>query len=90
MNDSKNPYQDLNDSPLSEEAKMAMRHCPVARQANNVVRSSKETLRAIRRLRRSLLECQRCPAFVDCELREQFNQEVDVVIAEILDEWGWS
>ena len=77
------------DGDSAESAVFSMQHCLVTQQANNVLRSSKETQRALRRLRHSLLNCEICPAFEDCELREQFNLQVDLVIAEINEEWGW-
>ncbi len=73
----------------AERAVFSMQHCLVTQQANYVLRSSKETQRALRRLRQSLLNCDICPAFEECELREQFNLQVDLVIAEINEEWGW-
>ena len=77
------------DSDSAERAVFSLQNCLVTQLANHVLRSSKETQRALRRLRQSLLNCEICPAFEDCELREQFNLQVDLVIAEINDEWGW-
>ena len=77
------------DPDSAERAVFSMQHCLVTQQANNVLRSGKETQRALRRLRQSLLNCEICPAFEECELREQFNLQVDQVIAEINEEWGW-
>ena len=79
----------LADPDSAERAVFSMQHCLVTQQANYVLRSSKETQRALRRLRQSLLNCEICPAFEECELREQFNLQVDLVIAEINEEWGW-
>ncbi len=79
----------LADPDSAERAVFSMQHCLVTQQANNVLRSSKETQRALRRLRQSLLNCEICPAFEECELREQFNLQVDLVMAEINEEWGW-
>ncbi len=77
------------DSDSADRAAFSMQHCIVTQQANYVLRSSKETQRALHRLRQSLLDCEICPAFEECELREQFNLQVDLVIAEINEEWGW-
>jgi len=72
-----------------ERAAFSMQHCPVIQQANNVVRSSKETRRALRRLRQSLMNCDICPALEQCDLREHFNMQVDKAISQINEEWGW-
>jgi hypothetical protein len=77
------------DPDSTERAAFSMQHCLVTQQANNVLRSSNEIQRALRRLRQSLLNCEICPAFEECELREQFNLQVDMVIAEVNEEWGW-
>jgi hypothetical protein len=72
-----------------EKEVFSMQQCLVKQQANNVLRTSKETQRALRRLRQSLLNCELCSAFVHCEMREHFNLQVDTVIAQINEEWGW-
>jgi hypothetical protein len=72
-----------------EEAVYSMLHCPVKQYANNVTRSGKETLRGLRLLRKSLMNCEICSAFGQCQLREHFNMQVDQVIAQIVEEWGW-
>jgi hypothetical protein len=43
----------------------------------------------MRRLRRSLLNCSACPVYDQCEFLEQFNQQVDAVISELTETWGW-
>lgn len=63
--------------------------CPVEKHANAVLRSGRETIRAMRRLRRSLLNCSACPVYDQCEFLEQFNQQVDAVISELTETWGW-
>lgn len=69
--------------------KYPIKHCPVVLHAQTVLRSGEETIRAMRRFRSSLMECENCPAISNCTLREKLNNEVDIVIAEIIDEWGW-
>jgi hypothetical protein len=89
MNDSSRFIPESGDQESVEKADFSMQHCPVIQQANNVVRSSKETRRALRRLRQSLMNCETCPAFGKCELREQFSIQVDQAITQINEEWGW-
>ena len=89
MSDSNRFKPDSADQNSVERAAFSMQHCPVTQQANNVVRSSKETRRALRRLRQSLMNCNRCSAFEMCDLREHFNMQVDQAISQINEEWGW-
>jgi len=89
MNDSSRFIPESGDQESVEKADFSMQHCPVIQQANNVVRSSKETRRALHQLRQSLMNCETCPAFGKCELREQFSIQVDQAITQINEEWGW-
>jgi hypothetical protein len=73
----------------NEDESLAKQQCPINEQANIALKSSKETRQAIRRLRESLLNCGVCPHFHKCELQEEFNLQIDLVIAEINEEWGW-
>ncbi len=68
---------------------LSLRNCPVAVRAGIVLETSEETIKALQSLRQSLLNCEFCPAFEKCELREQFNNQVNQVISEINEEWGW-
>lgn len=77
------------DPDSDERAVLILQNCLVPQQANYVLKASKETQGALRRLRQSLLNCEMCTAFEECELREQFNLQVDLVIAETNEEWGW-
>lgn len=62
--------------------------CPIEKHANAILRSGKQMVSRMRRLRRNLSRCRRCPAFGVCEFRENFNQLIDAVILEINEEWG--
>jgi hypothetical protein len=62
--------------------------CPIEKHANAILRSGKQMVSAMHRLRRNLCKCRRCPAFGVCEFRENFNQLIDAVILEINEEWG--
>ena len=83
------PVSKARGSELEMSKNYPLKHCPIVLQARTVLQSSEETLQAMREFRRSLMECENCPAFSDCKLREQLNNQVDIVIAEIIDEWGW-
>jgi hypothetical protein len=89
MSDSKNSSHKPAEIDLSDVEAFSMQHCPIIQQANQVLRSSKETQRALRRFQESLMNCDVCLAIDRCELREHFNIQVDRAIAEVLEEWGW-
>ena len=77
------------ESDSDEEDSITMQHCPVREQVIVALKSSKETRRAIRRLRETMLNCEFCPSVNQCEFQEEFNLQIDMVIAEINEEWGW-
>lgn len=62
--------------------------CPVEKHANAILRSGKQMVSALHRLRKNLSQCRHCPAFGACEFRENFNQQIDAVILEVNEEWG--
>ena len=89
MNDARRIKSDSADPLSVNKDEFTMQHCLLTQQTNKVLRSGKETQRALRHLRHRLLNCETCSVYGECELREEFNLQVDIVIAEINDEWGW-
>jgi hypothetical protein len=61
--------------------------CPVLRDTRRAAHSGQELLRALRRLRKSLLACQECPSLEGCPVRSEFNLTIDSLVAEINEEW---
>ena len=88
-----NNFDDLNPDQTSsnpiEEESFAMQHSKVKEQAVFALKSCNETQRALQSLREALLNCGICPHFYQCELQEDFNLQIDMVIADINEEWGW-
>lgn len=84
---SMNPFPDGSDH--NDDDSLAKQHCPIKEQANIALKSSNEARHALRRFRESLLSCDVCPHFHECELQEEFNLQIDLVVAEINEEWGW-
>jgi hypothetical protein len=82
------PYN-FNGSNPDDEDSAGSQDCPVMEQANIALKSSEETRQDIRLLREALLDCSSCPEFSRCELQEKFSLQIDLVIAEINEEWGW-
>jgi len=63
------------------------RHCSLVRYANQARKASVNMLRAIHQLRRSGATCRSCPLQASCAQPAAFNAEMDVLIAEINDQW---
>jgi hypothetical protein len=82
-----NPEHNKSDS--NDEFPSAGQHCPVNEQANIALKSCKVTQQAIGNLRQTLLECCTCQLFHVCDLQENLNLRIDMVIADIHEEWGW-
>jgi hypothetical protein len=89
MSDFESNTPESEDSDSLELEAFSTGYCPVTQCAKNALLASKETQHALRQLRQSLLNCEICPAFKQCELREDFNLQIDIAIAEINEEWGW-
>lgn len=64
-------------------------NCPVIVQFEVLLRSIEESLHALRRYQRNIVNCRICPELVHCELIEEMNLQIDAVMAEIVEEWGW-
>ena len=64
--------------------------CPVRDEAQAVRQASQDLLRKMRRLRRAMLSCRRCPVCQSCDFQHVFNASVDAAIAEVIEEWGLS
>jgi hypothetical protein len=80
-----NMSEEMSSYPIEESEII----CPVAMHFEAVMRSNEESLRALRRFRHSLMNCHVCYEFRNCEILEGFNLQIDSMIAEILEEWGW-
>jgi hypothetical protein len=63
-------------------------NCPVKKDAEEAAKHGGEMLKAMRRLRRQIQNCPRCPDYEDCPLLAEFNATVDQVLEELYEEWG--
>ena len=77
--------EEINKNPLDESSI----NCPVILQFDVLLRSIEESLRALRRFQRNMMNCRICPEIINCELLEEMNLQIDEVIAEIVEKWGW-
>ena len=62
--------------------------CPVRADAALVAEASKDLVRRMRRLRKSMLACRACPDRERCDFQHAFNASIDAAIAEVTEEWG--
>lgn len=61
--------------------------CPVYWQASQTLNTARQMARSLRRLRRALKACRRCPATQNCPVVQNFNRQFEDVLAEIAEEW---
>ena len=62
--------------------------CPVIRQQRHAVKLGEEMLSALRRLRKAITACKRCPILENCDRREALNHIIDAALRDAADEWG--
>ena len=79
----------MNDELDSNPMEVSNPNCPFIMQFEVLLRSIEESLRILRRFQRNMMNCRICPELIYCELIEEMNLQIDTLIAEILEEWGW-
>jgi hypothetical protein len=62
-------------------------HCLVKKETETVLASGKHTLKALRRLKKTIKACRDCPVSEDCLLKESIDEQVNEMVAEINAEW---
>jgi hypothetical protein len=62
--------------------------CPILDDQARINDLSEDLVRAMRKLRRDLDACNRCPAYESCPILMEFNAAVQTAIQEINDEWN--
>jgi len=61
--------------------------CPVANQAEEVLETSQQLAKAMRRLRRMIRNCHICESAPVCPVMNEFNASFLEALAEITEEW---
>jgi len=74
--------------PLCREPSSAGEQCPVIRRACQALRLGRSFALALRRLRRSARQCRQCPERAQCAALQDLNQQIDLAILEIGEEWN--
>jgi hypothetical protein len=62
--------------------------CPIRQDAEQTVELSKNYLKSLRKLRRSLRKCLKCAARPECSLLREWNAQIDQAIDEVNEEWA--
>ncbi len=62
--------------------------CPLEANAERVLRLGNELNRAMRRVRRDLRACRRCPLGPNCQRRQELQDQIESVLMEMALEWG--
>jgi hypothetical protein len=76
--------------PAGSRRKSGQLKCPIQGQVRASSRSGQNFLKAMRRLRSAHQQCSRCPSAGDCSLLLEYSLQIDLVMDELLSEWGWS
>jgi hypothetical protein len=63
--------------------------CPVKASTRQTVRLGKDLARSVRRLRRWMKLCLRCPHQQDCVYQQHIDQQVKQAIADVLRMWKY-
>jgi hypothetical protein len=62
--------------------------CPIPKDTNFVISTTKELIKSMRKLRRDLIHCQDCENVDGCQLRLNFQSMIDTAIDEVNQEWN--
>ena len=63
------------------------KNCPIQKEAEDAANLGSEMLKTMRRMRRKLLRCPKCPDFDDCPVLAEFRKSIDEVLRELYEEW---
>jgi hypothetical protein len=66
---------------------MKPHECPVYKQSVEVLETSQQLAKSMRRLRRMIRKCLDCKEQADCPVMEEFNASFLEALAEISEQW---
>jgi hypothetical protein len=61
--------------------------CPVLEHTQEVMQSARRLAGHMRRLRTAMRRCRACPQETGCLVLIRFNQQIQVALAEVVEEW---
>jgi hypothetical protein len=67
---------------------MTVVDCPIKQDAERTIELSRDFLKSLRKLRRSLRKCKKCAAGPDCKLLREWNAQIEQAIDEVNEEWA--
>ena len=65
-----------------------MNNCPVQPPAAQATAQAQDLTRTIRKLRRELSNCDRCPTLDNCQILKELSTATNTAINEIIEEWN--
>jgi len=61
--------------------------CPVLEDTHQIQGLTHDLTKTMRKLRRDINNCNKCPAFEECQILKEFNALVQQAIQEVNAEW---
>jgi|WetSurMetagenome_2_1015567.scaffolds.fasta_scaffold756183_2 hypothetical protein len=71
-------------------SKKAIPGCPVLQDTRQIQGLSHDLTKSLRKLRRDLAACRKCPHYDNCQVLKDFNNMVQTALAEIAGEWDYT
>jgi hypothetical protein len=63
--------------------------CPVLQDTHQIQGLTHDLAKTLRKLRRDLAACQRCPNYDNCQVLKDFNSMVQTAISDVSMEWDY-
>jgi hypothetical protein len=73
-----------------KKTKNAIPGCPVLQDTRQIQGLSHDLAKSIRKLRRDLDKCSKCPNYDNCQVLKDFNNMVNTALGEVADEWDYT
>jgi hypothetical protein len=64
--------------------------CPVLQDTRQIQGLSHDLARSLRKLRRDLNACEKCPNYDNCQVLKEFNNMVNTALSEVSAEWDYT
>ena len=64
--------------------------CPVLQDTRQIQGLSHDLIKSLRKLRRDLAACRRCPNYDNCQILKEFNTMVQSALSEVASEWDYT
>ena len=64
--------------------------CPVLQDTRQIEGLSQDLSKTLRKLRRDLEACRKCPNYDNCQVLKDFNSMVQTALSEVASEWDYS